>query len=322
MPAASPTAPVYDLHGIRVRSTIALAPGRMRGPRWDLELAWGRARSIPPTPPPGEVLARRSFGDGRGYSLTQDGAGATARFDGLCDFRLDGSGRRVWAHPSPTVERRLVPLLFAGTGIALLLGLRGEHPLHASAVAWPEGALAFLGGAGSGKSTLAALCCAAGARPVTDDLLRLEPAGEGFRCVPGPAGLRLRPNATGLASALPAVRRAPTVDGRLALYVPPTRGRPPLRALVLPRPARGCASLTAQRVPPARALFLLDSHTRISGWTDEACIRARFAACRQVALRVPLYEAVIPWGPPFAEGLAAELGRAVGLAGTGEEAAP
>src|SRR5205823_11380114 len=107
MPAASQAARVYDLHGTRVRSEIALGPGRIRAPRWDLELAWGGARAIPPEPPPGEVLAHRTFVEGRGYSLARDGSGVTVRFDGLCDFRVDRGGRRARAYPSPAIDRRL-----------------------------------------------------------------------------------------------------------------------------------------------------------------------------------------------------------------------
>lgn len=54
-------------------------------------------------------------------------------------------------------------------------------------------AVAFIGSSGIGKTTLKALCCAAGARLVTDDVLRVEPRdGEGW-CFHGTCTLRLRP---------------------------------------------------------------------------------------------------------------------------------
>jgi len=79
---------------------------------------------------------------------------------------------------------RYIPLFATGTILALILGLQGEHPLHASAVAVDGRAIAIAGASGSGKSTLAAKLCIAGASFVTDDLLRLTRDGG---CIRPPA---------------------------------------------------------------------------------------------------------------------------------------
>ena len=79
---------------------------------------------------------------------------------------------------------RYIPLFATGTILALILGLQGEHPLRASAVAVDGRAIAIAGASGSGKSTLAAKLCIAGASFVTDDLLRLTRDGG---CIRPPA---------------------------------------------------------------------------------------------------------------------------------------
>ena len=66
-----------------------------------------------------------------------------------------------------------VPSLFLGGALAAAVALRGACVLHASAVQTENLVIAFVGSSGMGKTTVAALCCASGARLVTDDVLRV-----------------------------------------------------------------------------------------------------------------------------------------------------
>ena len=51
---------------------------------------------------------------------------------------------------------------------------------------------------------------------------------------------------------------------------------------------------------------------RIEGWASPAALRALFEAVIAVVESVPVLEAHIPWGPPFAESIADELIAAAG----------
>jgi hypothetical protein len=96
-----------------------------------------------------------------------------AYYDGT-QFWLDRKGTEVWAQwPSDlTIEDAATYLL--GPILGLLLRLRGVTCLHASAVAFGDHAIAFVGSAGAGKSTTAALMARKGCAVISDDVVALE----------------------------------------------------------------------------------------------------------------------------------------------------
>jgi hypothetical protein len=63
-----------------------------------------------------------------------------------------------------------------GSLFAVLCHQRGLLPLHASAIAGPQGAVAFLGGSGAGKSSIAAFLSRRGHRVLADDICLVDPA--------------------------------------------------------------------------------------------------------------------------------------------------
>jgi hypothetical protein len=63
-----------------------------------------------------------------------------------------------------------------GNLFAVLCHQRGLLPLHASAIATPGGAVAFLGASGAGKSSIAAFLARRGHRIVADDICLVDPA--------------------------------------------------------------------------------------------------------------------------------------------------
>lgn len=68
-------------------------------------------------------------------------------------------------------DMALLRLFLFGSMMGLICHQRGLLPLHASAVAIGDKAIAFCGPPGMGKSTLAAFCVDQGARLVADDVL-------------------------------------------------------------------------------------------------------------------------------------------------------
>lgn len=87
---------------------------------------------------------------------------------GRLSVRRDGGDLQF--EPHPDADPRDVDKLRRGAIPLLLAHLRGDVPLHASAVAVDGGAIVFVGGSDLGKSTLAAaLCEHSGASLLGDD---------------------------------------------------------------------------------------------------------------------------------------------------------
>jgi hypothetical protein len=284
----------YDIHGLTLETDFPLhepdAPARPA----DLAVSSRPPRPIPVDPAAGELLALRRSG-GTDYSVTR-AAGVLIRFHGACDFQLTHELASCALTCAPSLSKEHAGLLLTGPVLSFLLVLRGQAVLHASAVAYANNVIAFAGPSGVGKSTLAALCCAAGARLVADDVLRTTFSGEDAWCYRGSARIRLRDGARSLADVLgPA---SPTVDGRSTVS-PPRYGdsKSRLRAIVLPEVDRGARSPYVRRVTGAQGLADLLACQRVAGWNQPDIVRADFGRLAALAKRVPLLRARIPWPP-------------------------
>jgi hypothetical protein len=295
------------LHGLRIRSEIALAERVSAGGKFDVDVRWGEQKAIPDEPPAGRMLALRDPDFG-GCTIVETESGHTIRFERECDFRISSDQRSVLVDVAPGYDDGFVPIVLTGNVLASLLGLQGECVLHASGVYVEGWTLAIVGGSGMGKSTLAAVLCANGARLVSDDLLRVDGDGGRPRCYAGTTQIRLRTSAAELAAAFPPNACEPTADGRIGVTPPQADGRTfDLDAVLIPLPSREKQQLQVQRLPEKEALVSLLSYPRVLGWQETAPIRRHFEVCAQIAERVPVYEATIPWGPPFAPDLAPVL---------------
>lgn len=307
------------LYGLTIRSAVPLHQQRSVPPGTpvDLEITLGAPMAATEATPPGRLLL-----DLRGsrlyYAATADGAAFHLRFFGSCDVELDRGLTRATVHPVDGVDPDLLSVLVGGTLLAFVLAVRGEPVLHASAVQVGDRALAFVGASGMGKSTMATLMCTAGARLVTDDVLRLDLTGPAPTCALGATELRLRKGAddlAGLFGSTPGVRT--TGDGRQALSAEPSTTEDlPLAALVIPVPDHSPdrRSVELRRLPSAEAMVLLAQFPRLLGWEDAAVRRASFHQLADVVDRVPVHLALLPWGPPFPEDLASHVLAATGLA--------
>ncbi|MGH3520978.1 MAG: hypothetical protein ACRDQ7_27105 [Haloechinothrix sp.] len=294
----------YRDHGLLIRSEVALAlrPGRCASGTPDLVLRRGAERTVPAEDPPGSRLARLCGPDGLlRYSLGRSRDRTVLRYPGVCDFAGDPDLTDVTVHLHPGADRELIPVLAGGALIAVHLKLRHELVLHASAVQLDGGALAFVGASGMGKSTLAALLATGGRALVTDDVMRVDMTdGMVVRVHPGGTETRLRQSARQLADTAPSDAVRPTADGRLALR-PRTRADTllPLTACVVPLPSRRAVHLSVARLPHGRALRRMIQFPRLVGWCDPVSASGEFQALADLVERVPIFEATVPWGPPF-----------------------
>ncbi|HVW41029.1 MAG TPA: hypothetical protein VHC18_06740 [Amycolatopsis sp.] len=288
----------YHAHGLVIASEVDLPLPSGEPGQADLVLRRGEDRSVPATRGAGEQLAELRNDNGKVfYRLTRDGDRALLRYPGLCDFVADRDLRDVTAHLQPGSDPGLIPVLAAGALLAVHLMLRHCLVLHASAVRLNGQAVAFVGASGMGKSTLATAMCGIGCDLVADDVLHVD---SGMRVHPGSTETRLRAGAWELADAAPSHAVRTTADGRLALRPSARVSEPlPLVACVVPRPSRDVDEVLVQRLAPGRALLRMCQFPRLLGWTDPTSTSFTFQALGDLVEAVPVFEAIVPWGPPF-----------------------
>jgi hypothetical protein len=294
--------PTYRAHGLVIESDVELPlPPSPPAPP-DVVLRRRENREVPHERPPGDRLAEVGRPDRTiFYTLARDASHTVLRYPNLCDFVGDASFEHIDVHLHPEADEGLLPVLIAGALLAIHLMLRQELVLHASAVQVEGRALAFVGRSGMGKSTLATALCAKGYPLVSDDLLRVDAT---LLTYPGATETRLRDSARPLANGT----AYETADGRLAVRPSDVVTDPlPLAACVIPQPSRDVTEVSTRRLRPAEALLRLSSYPRVLGWTDQPTMAVTFQALGDLVEQIPVLEARIPWGLPFAPGVLEDL---------------
>lgn len=301
-------AAAYQLHGLRVRSEVPLhaQPG-LDGPDADLTVTWGPPGPVTDDPPAGETVAELIVAGYRYYTGVRDGDAHVLRSHGLCDFHIGLASRSIECRPDPEIDPAFVPILLGGTVSAFYLGLAGRNVLHGSAVEVDGRGIAFIGHSGAGKSTMAAMMCAAGGRLLSDDVLHLE-LDDGVRCLGRAAELRLRQTSLSVLDGLASPSARLTVDGKVAVaFAAASPDCVPLSRVVIPMPSRTTSAVQVRPLRGAEAVLALSRFPRILGWLAPDIVEAQFTFSADLAQRVPVCEALVPWGPPFTAALAREV---------------
>jgi hypothetical protein len=315
--SVDPRAPLYSIHGLIVESEIPLDARRIgaenarsHGP--DYQVIEGESRDVPYEPPPGRVLGEFPV---LGYWVSENEAGLwTVRHTGMCEVILDRERGRIEIHRSPECDRDLLPLIVEGSGLAHALMAEERLVLQASAVETDGSAMAIAGPPRGGKSTLAALLCAAGARLVTDDALRVDRSVDGAVCFPGTNRIRLTRNAAVLGKEIRGADLRATADGRTSVLPPGAADSPlELASVLIPSPTGETRELEVERLRGTDALVELMRHPRLGGWRAAEPVRRLFELTAGLAESVAVFRATVPWGPPFQPDLAASLLAALGL---------
>jgi len=320
----------YDLCGLGVRSEFELHLPESPSGEFDVDVAWGGPVDTS-DPPPGIVVASLDVGTAADDDEREDledlddlddeidlepgwwyraveapDGGYVVRFHRCGEFRISADLARVSVCPDPDGRHEILPILMAGTVGAMLLSLRGDTVLHASAVAVDGRVIAFVAPSGGGKSTLAALLCRQGAELVTDDVLVIDP-GPPPSCAGGAAELRLRAKAAHLADDDRGSSRS-TADGRTAFAPGPARrGMLPLAAIVLPWPSRDTRDVEVVELSGAERLLAMTDSPRVFGWADPGVLARDLTTLGQVVNQIPVLEVTVPWGPPFDDSVVAAL---------------
>ncbi len=303
---------IHELYGLRIRSEILLGEPVVGGEgAVDLTIRLGGGLEGDVARPEGKVLAEVELAEGRGYVFVRDSGGYRLRFHGTCEFRFNPDLSECETVLEEGREPEVAAWLLKASVPALLLGLRGEPVLHASAFEVEGRAIAVAGESGMGKSTVAALFCAAGRRLVADDLLRLGFVAGEVLCFPGGSSLRLRDSPGGPAGLFGRDRVSRAVDGRLVAACDPVEGVTPLAAVIAPKREAGRTSVGARRLSKAEAAFCLNAWPRVVGWQIEEPRRAHFENVAGLVRQIPVVEVSMPEGPPFPKGLPDEILRAL-----------
>ena len=113
-------------------------------------------------------------------------------------FWLDREGTAIWAAWSERSSLENAVSYLLGPVLGLVLRLRGIVCLHASAVAFDDSCVAFVGSAGAGKSTTAAAFARQGYGIVSDDIVGLVERHGSFYVLPAYPHLCLWPESVSM----------------------------------------------------------------------------------------------------------------------------
>jgi hypothetical protein len=113
--------------------------------------------------------------------------------DGL-EFWLDRKVTEVWARWPAESSLEIAATFLLGPVLGMLLRLRGVTCLHASAVAFDDHAVAFMGDEGAGKSTTAAAFARRGHPVLCDDIVAIVEREGAFHVMPAYPYLSLWPD--------------------------------------------------------------------------------------------------------------------------------
>lgn len=194
-------------------------------------------------------------------------------------FKVDPAAGRVVVDRDDG-DAELLEHRIASSALCVLLALRGDLVLHASAVEVDGRAVLFCGPTQRGKSTLARALGEAGYRLLGEDGIAIELGGKRPIAFPGARGVRSR-------------RRDEQGRNRTELVNDPGGGAPPpcpVAAVIL-LGERG-ETLSVERLEAARALALLTPNLVHSG--GRGAIGAAFANLATLLGTVPAFTASLP----------------------------
>lgn len=263
--------------------------------------------------PEGEVLLEFATSE-PWYTLVRlDDGRLHYRVHTIGDFLIAPNADEVEMHLQRDVAAGMDAIMTTGTLLSLLLFLRGKSVFHGSAVAVDGAAVGFVGYSGQGKTTMAALFCAEGAAAITDDVLVIDQLKSLPTVRLGSRELRLRSSSAELSDRFSGVSSRLSADDRqiLAPVAAKTQSLP-LTAILIPMPMRDGSALRFERLRGVHAALTLARYPRLMGWRDPMVLRRFVNDATSLASQIPVLLAKVPWGPPFPEGIVAELQEALG----------
>jgi hypothetical protein len=198
-------------------------------------------------------------------------------------YCFDASGRTVEAWPDGAPPLRSVERVHRRAVVPAAMQHLGFETLHASAVAFSTGVVAFIGSAGAGKSTIARACAAAGAEHWADDTVVLDVTPGRVRAVAIAFDVALR---------APSGRHFGDPSGAESRVQTAASGEAPVRALVFLD--RGAGPLAVTAVAPGDGLTGLLPHACAFSMRDDRRRRLMAEQFLTLAAEVPVYRLSYP----------------------------
>jgi len=302
----------YAVFGLLLESNHRIPELTPIGPSHDpssLESSNGRVVAIhlnasPPTSGgvpsgPEELSYATSYKDAAGNPALSIWKAAGSRylrlayFDGT-QFWLDREGREVWATWPGNLALEDTATYLLGPVLGILLRLRGVTCLHASAVAFGENAVAFVGSEGAGKSTTAAALARRGHAVLSDDVVALAERDGSFFVHPAYPYLCLWPESVeslyGSAEALPQFsanyeKRCLSLGKQELRFAEQAL---PLAAIYILGERRGDPAPLVEELTPQRAFLALIANTFATNTLDSSMRAKEFEILARVVLSVPI----------------------------------
>jgi hypothetical protein len=216
-----------------------------------------------------------------------------AYFDGT-QFWLDREGTEVWATWPGNLEIEDTATYLLGPVLGILLRLRGVTCLHASAVAFGETAVAFVGSEGAGKSTTAAALARQRHAILSDDVVALVEHDGSFFVHPAYPYLCLWPESVeslyGSPDALPQFsanyeKRFLTLGKQELRFAERAL---PLAAIYILGDRRGDPAPLVEELSPQKAFLALVANTFATNTLDSGMRAKEFAILARLAPSVPI----------------------------------
>jgi hypothetical protein len=225
---------------------------------------------------------------------TPDGATVHLAYSDATEFWLDRKGTAIWAvwPERSTLENALSYLL--GPVLGLMLRLRGIVCLHASAVAFDDDCVAFVGKAGAGKSTTAAAFAKLGRGIVSDDIVGIVDRDRVFHVLPAYPHLCLWPESVAMLYGSPDVLPQLVHDWekrQLALGQNGTRFEErtlPLRAIYILGERQPDDAPMVSAIPDREVLLSLVANTYATNLIDHTMRGAEFDLLSRLVSSVPV----------------------------------
>jgi hypothetical protein len=227
-------------------------------------------------------------------SRVEQGAFVRLTYEDGTQFWLDRKRENIWATwpLASSIENAASYLL--GPVLGLVLRLRGITCLHASAVAFEDRSVAFVGPAGAGKSTTAAAFAQQGYGVISDDILALVEREGVFHVMPAYPHLCLWPESVKMLyespEALP--RLIPDWDKRrLDLGEQGTRFESrslPLGAIYVLGDRRPDPAPYVESIRPQSALLALVADTYANKILDREMRAREFAVLGRLVTTIPI----------------------------------
>jgi hypothetical protein len=186
-----------------------------------------------------------------------------------------------------------------GNLFAVLCHQRGLLPLHASAIATPQGAVAFLGASGAGKSSIAAFLGRRGHRILADDICLVDPAApQDRRVLPMAPWLKLwSATLDAMGESSHGLSRIFSDDAKYRYVLQQPEAPTPLAELIVLQRVEEQAAVSFEPLAPVHALHAVLDLTYQSWLVRETGrIDRYFLRCGQALDGVRVTRMRRPWG--------------------------